>query len=455
VEINPNIIKVVNERFGDYTGHLDRDARVTLVTDEARSYLARAAKERCDILQLTFIDTWAATAAGAYVLTENTLYTIEGWQVFLGRLEDNGLLAVARGVGPELARLVALGREALRASGVAQPERHMMLVTNQKARPPRSFGRMGLLLLRKTPFPADEVAQIRALAAQMQFEVEVEPDGAKSPFLRALATGHGIEKNKPPESLNYSAPSDDRPFFFNLQRFSTETMLQGFSHPVGLLMNLLAGVVVLSLICIVLPLALSGIALARADGAFLCFFAAIGAGFMLIEISMLQRLIVFLGHPAYSLSVILFVLLLASGFGSWISARVPDDRVARRGEWVLIVLAAVLAAVGAATGPLIALFEAAETPLRIAVSSALLASMGIFMGMAFPLGMRLAMASRAPLGPWLWGVNGAMSVLASVLAVVLAMTYGISASFWTGVASYLVALGAFALAARQRSPAGP
>lgn len=448
VEINPNIMRVVNDRFGDFTGHLDRDPTVRLVNDEARSYLARA-KDRCGIVQVTFIDTWAATAAGAYVLTENTLYTVEGWKTFLDRLEDDGLLAVARGVGPELGRLVALGRESLRASGAAQPERHMVLVTNKLARPPESFGPMGILLVSKTPFSGGEVAQIRRLSERMQFEVELDPDGAKSAFLRAMAIGRGVENAALPDGLNYDAPTDDQPFFFNMERFSLSTLLRGDQHPVGLLMSLLLGVVALTLVCIVLPLAMAKIALVRADRALLGFFAAIGAGFMLIEIAMLQRLIVFLGHPAYSLSVILFVLLLATGIGSRISVRVPEGRLPVYGVRVLMLLLAVLAAAGAATVPLITAFQASETPVRVAVSAALLAVMGVLMGMAFPLGMRLAMVTRASLGPWLWGVNGAMSVLASVLAVVIAMAFGISVSFWTGVVSYLLALAAFALAARR------
>src|SRR6185436_18162222 len=118
-------------------------------------------RERFDILQLTFIDTWAATAAGAYVLTENSLYTVEAWKIFLDRLEDNGLLAVARGISLELERLVSLGQAALRASGVEQPERHMVVITNYGARWPNSFGPMGILLVRKTPFPEHELAQVR------------------------------------------------------------------------------------------------------------------------------------------------------------------------------------------------------------------------------------------------------------------------------------------------------
>ena len=149
--------------------------------------------------------------------------------------------------------------------------------------------------------------------------------------------------------------------------------------------------------------------------------------------------------------MILFVLLLASGAGSRLSAFIADDRLRRSGIAVLVGLTAVLALAGLVTAPLVAAFQSSETPVRIALSAALLAVMGLLMGTAFPLGMRLAMALRPQLGPWLWGVNGAVSVLASVLAVVIAVAAGISSAFWTGVASYLGAAGAFALAARRLS----
>ena len=455
VEINPNIIEVVNGRFGEYTGHLDRDPKVSFVADEARSYLARQ-KQRFDIVELTFIDTWAATAAGAYVLTENALYTVDGWKIFLERLDDDGLLSVTRGVTAEMWRLVALGREALRAIGAAQPERHMVLVTNRRPLRPHSWGPMGLLLVRKTPFPEAELTQIRELADRMEFEVEFQPGWGKTPLVSALATGQGMEDERLRGATNFDAPTDDQPFFFNMVRPSKWMSTGGLDSPLShqsvvVLMDLLLGVLALALLCIALPLVFARVALARADTALLCFFAAIGMGFMLIEISMLQRLIVFLGHPIYSLSVILFVLLLAGGIGSRISARVPDDRLRASGFGLLALLTAVLVAAGLATVPLVTAFQGSETPLRIAIAGVLMAVMGTFMGMAFPLGMRLALASRRELGPWLWGVNGAMSVLASVLAVVIAMAFGISVSFWTGVASYLLGLGAFAFAAQRRA----
>jgi predicted membrane-bound spermidine synthase len=450
VEINADILNVVNGRFGDYTGHLDRDPIVRLVNDEARSYLARS-KERFDIVQVTFIDTWAATAAGAYTLTENSLYTVEGWKIFLDRLEDHGLLAVSRGIGPELARLVALGHAALRASGVSNPEQHMVLVTNRHGIREGSFAAMGMLLVRKTPFPLEELAMMRRAAEQLRFDVDLEPGAARTNLLRVLATGQGTD----PElsgRVNYSAPTDDQPFFFNLHRLATWTLgRQHLLHqePALLVVDLLMGVSLLALLCIALPFAFARSAFTRGDFPLLAFFTAIGAGFMLVEIAMLQRLIIFLGHPIYSLSVILFVLLLAGGIGARLSARVAAEELRTKGVAVIALLTAVVALAGLAIAPLMGQFQSAETPLRIAVSASLLAVMGVFMGAAFPLGMRLANSVRAELTPWLWAVNGATSVVASVLAVVVAMAWGISTSFWAGAASYLLAAAAFAFAARR------
>jgi len=234
-----------------------------------------------------------------------------------------------------------------------------------------------------------------------------------------------------------------------MERFSTRTLLRGDQHPVGILMGLLIGVTALFAASVVAPLAIARIALARTDRALLVYFAAIGAGFMLIEVAMLQRLIVFLGHPAYSLSVILFVLLLATGAGARLSARLRDERLREQGLRVLLVTGVVLAAAVVLTSPLVSALKAAETPVRIAASAALLTVMGVLMGTAFPLGLRLAVASRPALAPWLWGINGATSVLGSVLAVVVAMAFGISASLWAGVASYAAAAMAFAVAARR------
>jgi hypothetical protein len=178
---------------------------------------------------------------------------------------------------------------------------------------------------------------------------------------------------------------------------------------------------------------------------------------MLVETSQMQRLIVVLGHPTYGLTVVLFSLLLSSGVGSAMTGRIAPDGIGPAGLARLSALIGLLVLFGVLTPVLTHRIEGAATPVRIAVSAALLAVPGFFMGMAFPLGLGLA-GSRAALTPWLWGVNGATSVCASVLAVAISLGTTISTAFWTGCLCYLVALGAFAwevkrVRARAEDPA--
>src|SRR6185295_11229342 len=130
VEINESIIDLVNRRFGDFTGHLDRDPRVQFVNDEARSYIARS-PDRYDLIQISLIDTWAATAAGAFVLSENSLYTLEAWQTFLNHLEPNGVLTFSRWYFPlpgQVYRLTSIATAALMDLGIKQPRDHIIVV---------------------------------------------------------------------------------------------------------------------------------------------------------------------------------------------------------------------------------------------------------------------------------------------------------------------------------------
>ncbi|OLE67409.1 MAG: hypothetical protein AUG09_02605 [Acidobacteria bacterium 13_1_20CM_2_68_7] len=174
----------------------------------------------------------------------------------------------------------------------------------------------------------------------------------------------------------------------------------------------------------------------------------------------MQRLIIFLGHPVYGLSVVLFALLLSGGAGS-LSTRAPGDgdaglagRRRRSGAARLAGLVAALTLFGGLTPRLIQGFSASPTPVRVLVAVALLFPIGFFMGMPFPLGMGAAGTRYARLTPWFWGVNGATSVCASVLATAVALSWGIAAAFWTGVGCYALALGAYALGARRLAREG-
>ena len=218
----------------------------------------------------------------------------------------------------------------------------------------------------------------------------------------------------------------------------------------------LGDTVVLTTACIVLPLWLTR---RRVDftGAkpLFAFFIAIGLGFMLVETSQMQRLIIALGHPTYGLSVVLFAVLLSSGAGSYFTSGITPENVASRGTPRLVLAVVVLAAFGVATPWAAHAIEPLATVWRVLASVALLFPIGLVMGMAFPVGITLAATRWSALTPWFWGLNGAASVLASVLSVCIALTWSISTAFWAGWISYVVALIAFAAAARQRAVAAP
>jgi hypothetical protein len=460
VEVNQDILDLANNQFGDFTGHLDRNPRVRLVNDEARSYLA-GLDDNFDVLQITFVDTWAATAAGAFTLTENSLYTREAWGVFLDRLTPRGILAVSRGFPEkdrmyEAYRLTALARAALLDRGAKRPEDHLVMVRNVVPYNKQSWGGMALLLVSRTPFTPQDLALVHKHAEALGFEVVLTPEGGPIPDLVALARGQGTEEIADRLRINLSVPTDDAPFFFNMLR-PTDWVWPGdvdrASYPnlvaVSMLVKLLVVVAVLTLLCVIVPLALTSDRppLVR-HGPHLLYFAAIGLGFMFIEVALLQRLTVFLGHPSYALTTILFALLVAGGIGSYASGRLAS---AARFPWLpMAALLAAVVVVGLATGPALRAFAASPTPVRVVVAAVLVALAGLFMGTALPLGLRRATAAEPGLVPWLWGVNGATSVFGSVLAAAVALAYGISASYWSGVACYGVAALALALAGMGR-----
>jgi hypothetical protein len=456
VEINEEIVRAVNGRFGDFTGHLDRDPRVTFVSDEARSYLARS-PDRYDILQVSLIDTWAATASGAFVLSENSLYTIEGWKIFLDHLAADGVLTVSRWYFPkrpgEMYRLTALAVAALREEGITRPREHIMIVRAMTWGPANRPEGVGTLMVSRSPFSEQDVSTIEAETLRLEFATVLTPRYAVDDTFAALASGQDLDGIVSRYPLNIAPPTDDSPYFFHMLRlrdiFHRGMWEQGAMSvnmvAIFLLGILLITVMLLTAAGIVVPLLLT-MKKGSLRGALplSLFFAGIGLGYMLVEISQMQRLIVFLGHPTYGLSVVLFALLLSSGVGSFFTEKVD---VAGRPRSALVRLGLLLAALvlfGLATPPLTHALQGAVTWVRILASVGILVPLGLTMGMAFPLGLKQA-AGRAPaLSPWLWGINGAMSVCASVLAVVIALTAGISASFWTGAACYLVSVGAFA-----------
>jgi hypothetical protein len=444
IEMNSAIVDALRYDFGEYTGHLDQLPGYELVNDEARSYLSRSDR-RFDIIMATFIDTWAATAAGAFALSENSLYTVEAWETFLDRLTRGGVLSFTRwyrGHHPgEIYRLVSIAAEALRRRGVTDPTSHMAVLKK---------GPYGNLLVSNLPLSDADLDLLERLGREREFAVRFSPRGTKDPVFSAIASNDFDSEVVSRLPLDLSPSTDDRPFFFNmmpLQLFAGSGKPSIFPadranwEAVSVLVRLVMVIGGLVLLVVFVPLAFS-LRRVRFGGSwsYLLFFAAIGTAFMLIEVSQLQRLAIFLGHPTYSLSVVLFSLLVASAAGSFTTSRIADDAIGRSAPPLLLAMLVTLGVIGFVMPSLLQLMRGAAMPGRIAASVAMMLPMGFFMGMAFPIGMRLAGSERSALTPWFWGVNGATSVLASVVAVAIALGAGISVAYWVGVAGYAVAL---------------
>lgn len=462
VEVNRDVLRATTEVFGDFAGHIERDPRVTLAVDEARSYLTRLDR-KFDIIQLSLIDTWAATAAGAFVLTENSLYTVEGWTTFLRHLKPHGVLTVSRWYYPtrpsEAIRIASLARGALSAIGVSNPADHVVMVKAPKASGmPGLFGNgIATILVSPDPFSAEDLATLDRQTDRLGFEYIAKTPYFEAPAYRTILTAADATPFYDSYSLDVSPPTDDRPFFFQMLRLRDvqKSLSVSWLDPnrtnleaIRLLVVLLGIVGTLTLGCVVLPLALRARGgTLRGAGSLLGFFFAIGLGFMFVEVSEMQRLMLLLGKPTYALSVVLFTLLVGSGAGSLMSERLLGASGPLTGRRALLLLVLVLSAMGVLTPFVVRGLAASGTAARIFAAAAMLLPMGFFMGLPFPLG--LSAASENPrLVPWLWGINGAASVLCSVLAIVIALGAGISAAFWSGVACYTLAFTMYLMASR-------
>lgn len=432
IELNPGVVETLSTRFREFSGDIYHARGVNAVVSEGRSHLTRS-RGGYDLLQISLIDSWAATAAGAFSLAENNLYTVEAYRLWLEKLSPGGIVSTSRwrsGVAQsESIRLLFLQQRALRDLGIAEPEAHMVAVAG---------GQVMTLLASRTAFSPAEIEAVRAICDRRGFEL-LHPGGTTPDALgvaRLLRDGPGLFAAG---GLQLEPPTDDRPFFFQMLpvfgRFDFELAKAhgANSEAVAGLQLLMAIVAALNLLLFFLPFALARW-LPRRPGFWRGsgYFAAIGVSFLLIEIPWLQRFVLYLGHPSIAATVVLGALLLGAGAGSLVSARWSLAAAYRC--WPLVPIAAAL--VNAGMGPLFEATLGAAEALRIVVAVALVLPIGFLLGHCFPLGMRrFGDDDKA----WFWAINGACGVLASVLSLALAMQFGFRAVAWIGVLGYVVA----------------
>jgi hypothetical protein len=410
VEVNRGVSSLMRGPLADYSGHIYTADRVNVVEDEARSYIRRSS-DSYDLILMTVVDSYAALASGAYALSESYLYTAEAFDDYLSHVSDRGALAVGRFYRDppiEMLNTAALGVDALSRRGIADPLSHLVVLR---------YLDFGLLIVRAEAFDVTSTVKIREFAAAHHFTVTFDPLSRTGPFAEGLA-GTPVPA------------TDNRPFFF------ANTLTDQVPVAYLILFGALIPAVVLSWGLLLLPLRkVMGAALVTAVGRRTTIQAlAVGFGFIAAEIVLLQRLTLYLGQPALALAVGLAALLVGAAGGSAASAggRIGVARAALASAIVVTVAFLAFDRVAAATlsWPLLA---------RGATACLVSIAIGLPLGSVFPSVIASAGAHDEKLVSWAWAVNGAASVIGSILAVVAALSIGFIGVGFLAAACYLVA----------------
>jgi spermidine synthase len=452
VEINPIIAdRIMRKKYKKANGGLYFDPRVDIVVDEGRSFIRRSS-EKYDMIQASLVDTWAATAAGAFALTENTLYTIEAFEDYYAHLTDRGVVTMTRFFGgldgqgvAESPRLLILAGGALEKMGVAPKDvRKHIFFAVASAEP------QGTLVAKRTEFTPDEIKRLEERAALAKMTVLVSPNtNGSSQLEKYLDNGawSDVVENARDE---LTPPTDDRPFFFFFKKFPDLFQIKGkqiYDPGLWVLVSL-GSVLFLGLLFILLPLVVrlirTGMPLGREEPragqlTALTYFGVVGFAFMAVEIALMQRFTLFVGHPSYSLLVVLFSVLLSTAFGARLTVRFDVPQLRRVMMIAGLALAAVSIIYGLVLGDLLRAMIGLERPVRIVITALLVAPCGLLMGAMVPSVIRVLGASRSALVPWGWGINGATSVIGTSIATIVAMYGGFTMTFMLGAATYALA----------------
>ena len=433
VEMNGGIVRALEGPFREFTGDVYHLPGVTPHIEEGRSFLSRADR-RWDLIQISLIDSWAATAAGAFALSESNLYTVEAVQLYLRRLTPRGVLSISRwtriATGLEAPRLVLLVKRALELEGVAEPERHILVGEGDA---------IATIVVSREPFELADLQRLDEVCEQRGF-LRHWPIGpatpARSPIAEVLAAGPGTFAGM---GLDLSPSTDDRPFFFHLVPVfgRVDPKVREFFSPqesaVVLLRLLMVVVGIVTLALILLPLVASGV-VPRGGGAWRgsFYFAAIGAAFLLVEAVLIQKFILYLGHPSHATTVVLTAVLAGAGLGSFAAGRVPAGSI----DLAKFALPLVVSTLPFLLPVLFSTTLGWPLSGRIAVSLVVVLPVATLMGFAFPLGMtRFGEEEKA----WFWAINGVTGVFAGVASLALAMTIGYTGVLGLGTAAYLLA----------------
>ena len=445
VEINPIIYDTVKS-YGDRAGNVYSHQYVRPHVDEGRSFITRSS-EKYDIIYVPFVDTWASVSSGGLSVSENFLYTLEGFQQYYDHLTERGKIVTVRWL-IDAPRFISTYAKLLEQNGIPQDQlhRHLMMVTSDSYTQDPS---VTMVVFSKSPFTDEEISFLSQSFSQYDYKPILVPEQVmREPYDALLSGDITLEQFYNLFDTKAYPVTDDNPYFLSFEK--------PLPPVVEVLLYASIGIVAIFLL---VPFAWirrrrgereagggeeeGGISINKSEigiRTVIPYFAALGVGFILIELALLQKLILFMGNPTMTFALLLFTILISSGGGSLVSSRIAKNNMRN-----LIFVIGGIAGLGVLyvfSLPSI-IYSALAEPIEIkaAISIGVLAPIGFLMGMPLPTGMRLLKVHRPDFIPWMWAINGAFSVLGAVLAIALGIMYGSSFAMILGVLVYLIALG--------------
>ncbi|MFH1624265.1 MAG: hypothetical protein ABID54_03810 [Pseudomonadota bacterium] len=459
VERNPLIVNALKGEYAEFTGGIYQNRRVQIKSGEGRSYL-QGTDKRFDLIQVPISNALGASSTGIYGLSEDHVFTEEAFIDYYRHLSEGGFLCVTTYLLPppriEL-RLVSVILSSLERMKVEVPERHVAII--------RSWGTI-TFLLKHSEITKQEVLNLKNFCAKRRFDLVyysgIKPEEVnvfnrfREPIYYNLITqimDKGRREQLYREYLfDIRSVTDNRPFFYHFFRWDRLGELYRsmgkkwvpFLEGAYLVPVVFVQALFLSTILIVLPIFFikkgeRRTVFGRGRWPFLLYFFSIGIGFMFIEISLIQKFILFLGHPAYAVSIVLFALLVSSGVGSYLSRWLTRTEKFPVG-WTILGLVGMIISYAVALPHIFTLTLGANLILRMIYTIFLLTPLGILMGMPFPLGIGILNRYCEGIIPWAWCVNGCSSVLSSVMAVIVALSLGFTGVLLCSGGAYLIGL---------------
>ncbi len=426
VEVNPASVAIVN-KFAAYHGDLYRQPGVRVIVDEGRSLLRREGR-RYDLIYLSQVVTLAAERSG-YALTENTIYTVEAFIDYLDHLQPGGQIAMKLYDELTLTRAMVTAATALsRARGLSEAEAmaHLAVFLDPDADPP-----IPLLMVQDHPFSQDDALAYAGVAARVDFVPLFVPGVAGGPTLEGILAGETtLADIITASSSDVSPTSDDRPFFYQFER--------GLPESLRPLLWGLGAIVLIGLVSLVISQRHRVEPLARYVP---IYFAALGVGFITIEIALIQQTRLFLGHPTLAVTTILGVLLIGGGVGSHLAGGWPDLSRQKRLFGVIVMIVGLVLLWLLIWPWLSQTFRTGQTFSRGLVASVSVLPLAILLGMPFPLGLRFVgqFENGDRQVALAWAVNGLMTVVGSAGAVTMAMLAGFNSVLLVGAGAYAIA----------------